>query len=99
MRNTHYSLLIFHTLPLARGFSTHASSIFFSLLTLVWNILETLAVDNDEQLDTALHTNFLVPWPTLNRSHQKKVLIANGKGSIADLKKKTSGNILLNLKN
>ena len=67
-------------------------------------ILETLAVDNDEQLETALHTNFLVPWPTLNRSHQKKLLIANGKGSIADLKKqnktkKTSGNILLNLKN
>ena len=51
-------------------------------------ILEILTVD-DDKLEIALHANFLVTWPTLNRSRQKKVLIANGKGSIANLKKKT----------
>ena len=61
-------------------------------------ILQALTVKDDKQLKIALHTKF---WLTLNRSCQKKVLIANGKGSIADLKKKkknTSGNIL-SLKN
>ena len=44
-------------------------------------ILDALTVNDDEQLKIALHTKF---WLTLNRSCQKKVLIANDKGSITD---------------
>ena len=47
-------------------------------------ILEALTVEDDEKLIIPFHTNVLVPWPTLNRSRQEKVLIASGKVSIAD---------------
>ena len=37
-------------------------------------ILEALTVEDDEKLMIPLHTNVLVPWPTLNRSRREKVL-------------------------
>lgn len=46
-----------------------------------------MTAEDNEKLKIPLHTTFSVPWPTLNRSCQEKVLIANSKIPMADLNK------------